>query len=353
MVLVDLCVAELEYDMACYKPIEAWYSQEINPSGKRSLVFNRNNAIDPDSPITIACGQCIGCRLKRSREWAIRCVHEAQLYKDNCFITLTFSDEGLQKRDVSRYKEGQQNIWTVDVDDFQLFMKKLRKKYGSKIRYFHCGEYGEVCANCGRNKRDCETIGCNDWTATFGRPHYHACLFNFNFPDKKLHRITPTGERLYVSETLQKLWPYGFSTIGEVTFDSSAYVARYIMKKITGDMAEDHYYKILPDGECIQIAREYVSMSRRSAIGKEWFEKYSSDVYPKDFITIAGKKFGPPKYYDKLLEKDDPYLLDEIKEDRIIKMMQYKEDLTPDRLRTREKVQDLKLKKLVRHTEEV
>jgi hypothetical protein len=345
MVLVVLCVVVLGYEMACYKPIEAWYSQEVNPSGKRSLVFNRNNAIDPDSPITIACGQCIGCRLKRSREWAIRCVHEAQMYDDNCFITLTFNDENLYKR---------KNPYSVNVRDFQLFMKKLRKKFGDKIRYFHCGEYGEICANCGKNKMDCESSGCNDWNPTFGRPHYHACLFNFDFPDKKLYRVTKTGQRLYVSETLQKLWPYGFSTIGEVTFESSAYVARYIMKKITGDKAEEHYLKYVPDtGEYVPIEREYVTMSRRSAIGKEWFEKYSSDVYPKDFITIAGKKFGPPKYYDKLLEKDDPYMLDEVKEDRIVRMMEHKDDLTWERLKTREKVQDLKLKKLVRHNEEV
>jgi hypothetical protein len=304
--------------MACYKPIEAWYSQEINPSGKRSLVFNRNNAVDPDEPITIACGQCVGCRLERSRQWAIRCLHEASLYENNCFITLTFNNEELYKRS---------NPWSLNVRDFQLFMKRLRKKYGTNIRFFHCGEYGD----------------------TGSRPHYHACLFNFDFPDKKLWRIAQ-GNRLYISDALASLWPFGFSTIGDVTFESAAYVARYIMKKVTGDKSEDHYQWADDEtGEIHPLKPEYVTMSRRPGIAKLWFDKYQDDVYPKDFITVNGKKCKPPKYYDKIMEQTRPYEFDDIKEARKEKLSKHKHDLTWDRLKTREIVQELRIEKLVRN----
>lgn len=157
-------------------------------------------------------------------------------------------------------------------------MKRLRKHfYGNqkgKVRYFHCGEYGDQ----------------------LGRPHHHACLFNIDFPDKELWK-TREGVRLYTSKTLEKLWPYGHSTIGEVTFESAAYVARYVVKKITGEPAAAHYNGRLP---------EYCTMSRRPGIGRNWLEKFHDDVYPKDFIVIRGKKSKVPKYYNKCYELTNP-----------------------------------------------
>ena len=121
--------------MPCFHPMDAWYAKAFNPSGKRGIVFNPKLAYQPDDPIKLPCGQCIGCRLERSRQWAIRCVHEASLYENNCFITLTFSPDAISSR---------KNPMSLDVSEFQKFMKRLRKKFGSNIRFFHCGEYGEL-----------------------------------------------------------------------------------------------------------------------------------------------------------------------------------------------------------------
>lgn len=112
--------------MPCYRPITAWYSREVNRSGKRSLVFSPRKAEQQDDPIQISCGQCIGCRLERSRQWAVRCLHEASLYEDNCFITLTFDDNHLFKRN---------NPASLDIRDFQLFMKRLRKSLKKKLGF--------------------------------------------------------------------------------------------------------------------------------------------------------------------------------------------------------------------------
>lgn len=297
--------------MACYKPLTAWYSKETNVSGKRSLVFSPKRALQPDDPLEIACGQCIGCRLERSRQWAIRCLHEAQTWEQNCFITLTFAPTSLEEREQPD---------SLDIRDFQNFMKRLRKKYGGGIRYFHCGEYGEH----------------------YGRPHYHACLFNFDFPDK-LPWKEANGNMLYISPSLQQIWPHGFSTIGDVTFESAAYVARYIMKKVTGDQAEGHYGDRKP---------EYTSMSRRPGIGSTWFDQFKSDVYPSDFIVLNGRKMRTPKYYDKLLDHIDPYELDYIKEQRLIKGAKWDDNNTPERLAVRERCQKLRLERLKRNHDE-
>ena len=180
--------------MTCFHPIQAYKSTELTKKGKRKIVFKKAEGV-PFLELTLPCGQCVGCRLERSRQWAIRCVHEASMHKKNCFITLTFDNQHLPK-------DG-----SLDVRDFQLFMKRVRKRFGTNIRFYHCGEYGEK----------------------LGRPHYHACLFNFDFEDKILWKEI-NGQKLYISQSLSELWPFGFSTIGEVTYQSAAYVARYIMK---------------------------------------------------------------------------------------------------------------------------
>jgi len=189
--------------MACYHPLTAYLSghQTNNATGKSFRRVSFKETDEHDRQISLPCGQCVGCRLERSRQWAMRCIHEAQLHQNNCFITLTYDDEHLPK-DLS-----------LDHREFQLFFKRLRKANPHiKIRYYMAGEYG----------------------STRGRPHFHACIFGYDFHDKKLFSRTSAGSLLYRSQELEKLWPYGYSTIGDVTFESAAYVARYIMQKQTG-----------------------------------------------------------------------------------------------------------------------
>ena len=305
-----LRLSELEgVYLACFNPLVAYRGKIPNPkSGKLPMVFSPRDSCDPDTEVKLPCGRCIGCRLERSRQWAIRCVHEASLYERNCFITLTFAPEHLPKSG------------SLNKRDFQLFMKRLRKRFGSGVRYFHCGEYGEK----------------------MGRPHYHACLFNFDFDDRE-HWSTRDGIRLFTSKALQELWPFGFSTIGDVTFESAAYVARYVTKKITGPSAEDHYGGKLP---------EYITMSRRPGIGRPWMDKFSSDVYPHDRVVLRGREMRPPKFYDAIFELANPEGMEEIKFKRESKSKLQAVDNETARLRTREKLQEIKFKCLKRGYED-
>lgn len=245
--------------MPCYHPLAAWRDlTKTDPkTGKHPIVFHGSDLYEP---ISVPCGQCIGCRLERSRQWAMRCVHEASLYKQNCFITLTFADEHLAP-------DG-----SLHLEDFQKFMKRFRKKFSDvTIRFFHCGEYGTLNL----------------------RPHHHAIIFNFDFHDKYLWKVY-NGINYYRSPTLEKLWPFGMSTIGDVTFESAAYVARYCVKKFTGDLAAMVYDGLKP---------EYCTMSRRPGIGREWFLKFKNDVFPSDRVVIRSDLIvKPSKYYDKLYD---------------------------------------------------
>lgn len=294
--------------MTCYNPLLAF-----KEDGK--LVFEKPFPFAKG--FNIPCGQCIGCRLNYSRQWAIRCIHEAQMHKNNCFITLTFSPEALAAR---------KNPQSLEMREFQLFMKRLRKKYGEGIRFFHCGEYGE------KNKR----------------PHYHALIFGHDFNDKQLWN-QKNGIKLYISDELKELWPYGFSTIGDVTFESAAYCARYVLKKVTGDAAADHYTYTEPEtGEVINIKPEYCTMSRKPGIGYNWLQKYKSDVYPHDYVVIRDKiKVKPPKYYDSLLSEAE---LNIIKTKRIKDSPETidKYDENMDRLWIKEECKIQSVKQLIR-----
>jgi len=262
--------------MACYHPQTVYRSKSgRNPeTGLWPVVFNPKEGYH-DLSLQIPCGRCIACRLEKSRQWAIRCVHEAKMHESNMFITLTYNEDNERK--------------SLVKEDFVLFMKRYRKECGNGIRYFHCGEYGE----------------------NFDRPHHHACIFGHRFDDLT-HWSTRNGIPLYRSLTLEKLWrnpktkeSYGFSTVGDVNWESAAYVARYVTKKITGGRAESHYAGRQP---------EYVSMSLKPGIGRPFYDKFGDDMYNADQCVVReGLICKPARYYDKIYDKEQPMRMAHIK----------------------------------------
>lgn len=304
--------------MPCYGPLVAYRSKSVNKSGKRSLVFKKSEGL-PNSELKIPCGQCIGCRLERSRQWAMRCVHEAQLHADNAFITLTYEDKHLPPGG------------SLEPEAFQLFMKRLRKAISpERILFFACGEYG----------------------SKYGRPHYHACIFGYGFPDRRLWSRR-RDIALYRSDLLEKCWQFGLSSVGDVTFESAAYVARYIVKKWLGSDAAEHYQRVDCDtGEITSVEPEFTRMSLRPAVGKKWFEQYTTDVYPSDEVVLRGRKMRPPKYYNGLYELDEPAGMARIKEKRVQAAVEFYSETSSQRLREMEHCKKLQAKRLIRSYED-
>ena len=314
------CGAVFVCDVACFKPLTCFRSSELTENGKRKMVFDVQHAVD-DREYQIPCRQCIGCRLDKSREWALRCVHEAQMCESNSFITLTYDDEHLP------------DDFSLDKSHFQKFMKRLRKHLGGKrISYFHCGEYGP------------ENL----------RPHYHACIFGHDFPDRELWS-SKNDVNIYTSEVLTRLWPFGFTTVGDVTFESAAYVARYSMKKVnisdaTPDDFENPYWRIDEEtGEFYTVEPEYATMSRNPGIGKTWYEKYKDDVFPHDHVVLDGVKHPVPDFYLREYEKEDGVCFDFIKFEREQEGLLHADDNTYERLVAREKVKYAQLGQLKRN----
>lgn len=259
------------------------------------------------SPLTIPCGKCMGCRIARSQEWAIRFIHEAQLWPDNSFITLTYDQESLP------------DYGTLVPKHFQKFMKRLRKENTEKtIRFFHCGEYGD---------KD-------------GRPHYHAVIFNHGFPDRYHWRTDEKGNKSYRSPELEKLWDLGNSEVTDLNFTTAGYVARYSLKKKHGEMAREKYTVLDPEtGELLGLKKpEYATMSNRPGIGKKWYDRYKSDIFPCDYVVMNGREYPVPGYYWKLLGREDEKLKKKLGYDRILKARENAWNNTPERLKVRETV---------------
>lgn len=255
--------------MKCVTPLDAWQLAD------GSIVLRERG--DVVRSLLLPCGRCVGCRLDRAKDWAARIMHEASLHEENCFVTLTYA----------------RALPSLEYRDFKLFLKRLRRD--RPVRYFMAGEYGE----------------------RFARPHFHAILFGVSFADRKYFKKSPSGEVLYTSVSLSRLWPHGFASVGTVSAESAAYVARYTLKK--SGVKEDYDYVDEDTGEILSRHPEFTRMSLKPGIGALWLERYRSDVYPQGTVVVDGVEVKAPRYYDKLQERHDPVSLEDTKESRLLK----------------------------------
>lgn len=345
--------------MPCYNPLEATWL----PGGGKPIIHKRHKPRKPTPythgrDIKLPCNQCIGCRIDRSKQWAVRLFNEAELHEKKSFITLTYDDKTLLARRQEReptvpctppsksatsntvvyyhdtHAEPRTHEDSLRIKDVQLFMKRLRfelttRNPSTRVRYYLVGEYGDK----------------------YGRPHYHIALYGEDFTDDRIKWRTSGAYTCYRSSRLEKLWPHGNSEIGELTMESAVYVAGYIMKKVNGKKADEHYRRESRDGTIYWITPEFALMSRKPGIGRDWLTNYMRDVYPQDYVIVNGNKARPPRYYDKLLELYEPKTLAMLKVKRQQMAQDLAEDNTPARLADKEAVATAKMQTKLRQLE--
>lgn len=313
--------------MSCYHPLIGIPKGRSLETGKMQytiLPYNENYEKDKyigQDVIQIPCGNCIGCRLEYSRQWANRCMLELQYHENAYFLTLTYNEGNLPLRwHVDKETGEAAPVATLVKRDWQLFMKRLRRSFpDQQLRFFMSGEYGEQ---------------------NF-RPHFHAIVFGLNIPDLRFYKKLDKYD-YYTSSKIQKIWDFeanlshnsidnpdamvynvdsgkwsvtplatrGLVIIGEVNWDTCAYTARYVMDKMKGPSKNFYDER--------GIEPPFSLMSRRPGIGRQYYDDH--DCYEYSAICVStpqgGKKFPPPKYFDRLLERDDPERLASIKQQR-------------------------------------
>lgn len=278
--------------MPCFHPVQASLYQLTN--GKQKVSFTDFRSLQENQKVVfpaplhvgsdnegrplfassvrfvwLPCGKCDSCLMNRARQWALRCMHEASKTDKNCFITLTYDNDHLPSDN------------SLHLDHLQKFFKRLRKKFG-KCRYFACGEYGSKGS----------------------RPHYHAIIFGLDFSACSRSFDEESKRSFIVSEDLKSLWSFGFSSVGECNFQTCAYVARYCVKKIPQKRLDGRH-------------PEFVVMSSRPGIGHDFCTTYSKQILDNDFILYQGKQYRPPRYYDKIHEKNNSEKFANVKEKRM------------------------------------
>lgn len=318
-------------EMPCYHPLKA-FPIGLTDAGKRKMKVTSYEVeavyqMSPGEPwyalsspsrppgcfrystqwVSIPCSRCIGCRMEYSRQWANRCMLELQYHDSSYFVTLTYNEEHVPRSYYGSPDSGEANpSLTLSKRDFQLFMKRLRKAFpDDKIRFFMCGEYGPT---------------------TF-RPHYHAILFGLHLNDLVPFSKSEQGFVYYTSESLQRCWsvrpgkdsatplanfdPIGHILVANVTWETCAYTARYITKKLTGPAAS--FYSDF------NIEPPFTLMSRKPGIARQYYDDHP-DLYEFEYINVktetGGRKFRPPKYFDKLYDIDYPEASAALKETR-------------------------------------
>lgn len=224
--------------MSCYNPLRAWYSAERDSiTHKNIITFKRQNA-DLDRPLDLPCNKCLGCKSDQRMMWSVRCYHELLDHDKSSFVTLTYDNDHLPPDNKLNKKH------------LQNFIKTLRKHY--KIRYFACGEYGDMG----------------------GRPHYHLIIFGEDF--KTLPLYNPDGT--YTSRLIQQHWGKGSVVVAECTMASICYTCGYVSKKLDD-------------------ADTFNTMSTRPGIGKNWLDKNIEDLIKHGFVVIDNRQYQIPKRY--------------------------------------------------------
>lgn len=208
---------------------------------------------------------------------------------NNCFITLTYNKKHLPPGG------------GLDHHDFQLFMKKLRRRHPGDIRYLHCGEYGPAT----------------------NRAHHHAILFGIDFHEDRKRTLLDIGDgdpdqsTIWLSDELSECWDHrGYTSLSPVNYATACYVAGYVTKKLkAGKERETAIYGA--SAEPIFIRKPaYNTMSRKPGLGTEWIKKYWAEVYPMDRVVIEGKQYRPPAFYDKWIAEKHPSIWERVFKNR-------------------------------------
>lgn len=323
--------------MTCYHPLKRWIigydkkdfadTKEIAKVTSYSVNELEINGKKYTNWQEIPCGKCIGCRLAYSKTWAMRCMLEAKDHENNEFVTLTYDEEHVPKckyridTETGEVKEINE-VNTLYFEHLKKFMKDLRRyieyhaeepkpkredyknnedyqkdkeKWEKKylIRYYACGEYGS----------EKKTM----------RPHFHAIIYNLNLKDKKIDELSKKGSIQFKSEMLEKIWGKGRVRTSPVNYETCAYVARYIMKKVKGKEAVEFFEST---GRTLEATR----MSRMPGIGRKYYDKNKDKIYECDEIWLKNKygalPMKPPRYYDNLYDLEEPEKMEQIKEQR-------------------------------------
>ncbi|WGL30979.1 replication initiator protein [Dipodfec virus UOA04_Rod_615] len=278
-----------------------WVFYDRNPAKCGKGIIKKLARMGYFKYFDIPCGKCEICRTEKSKEWATKAWCEGQMWKNSCFITLTYDNEHLpedrklkrsdiqkfwkdlryhlyketkraKKVDLSEERNELEEIYSNPIED--TFGKNAKRKNRYPIRYLNCGEYGPATK----------------------RPHYHAQVWNFMPADLKYYKTDPRGHDLFNSEKLSKIWGKGFVVIEYATAETAAYIARYCTKKAQRSQKEIEKMK-----KKKQI--EFIGASTLGFIGYFYWIKFKDMIKRNAGILMKRKNHTILAKIPKIMQK--------------------------------------------------
>lgn len=293
--------------MPCYRPLTGWNKLGGGLTSRKSA--------SNGSTLTVPCGQCIGCRLDKQRDWTARICHEARLWPVNAWLTITYDEANLP--------------WdqSLNLRHWQLFIKHLRRDLAPRqIRFIAQGEYGDQT----------------------GRPHYHAVVFNYSSGDLKIWKPRDGMAPIFLAPRLTALWKKG--NVFESPFEPGCanYIAAHCVKRLSQEKAEESgllQRLHLQTGEWITARPEFWVMSRRPGIGAGYFDRYADELWTHDSVILHNREASVPRYYNRLMEEADPERYARLRDARVAEARKpdRRANNTPARLASREQVTKARL----------
>lgn len=218
------------------------------------------------------CGRCAPCRNSKASIWATRIMLEALSYSDNAFITLTYDDEHLPKINGNE---------TVLPEHLNLFLKRLRYHYEGYQRKI----YKELRLNepFEEYQKLFRFYAVAEYGGTFGRPHYHAILFNFPTCLRgRTRRDHGSGAADYancceVCLLVGRAWGKGIVEVGTVERGSAQYVCE---NYVTKGLRRNDDIRLRP-GQHPEFSR----MSRMPGIGQPSLWEYADAILSHDGVN--------------------------------------------------------------------
>lgn len=290
---------------------------------------------------TVSCGSCKACRIAAARSVAVRCEHEVRLMamhnRPSCFVTLTYRPDSLPDNGF---------LYRPHLSGF---LKRLRRRISDQDNAFYANGFGSHIPK--EDRLFLRVYGCGEYGEKLKRPHYHLILFGYVPPDLVFHKLTKRGDKLFKSSFLSDVWGHGFVSVGEANFKSAGYVARYCLKKITGDMSHDHYFSHVDSdtGERVVFPKEFALYPHGKGLGRDFYDLFKSDMFPSGSVFCSnGKTYPTPKYYNELYRKESPESYEAMRLARLKIMAATRDNRTERRLSDAEVILDSRINLLKR-----
>lgn len=217
---------------------------------------------------TYPCRWCIGCRIQRRTEWALRFRLESfSCYKKgfgSSFCTFTYNDD---------FYDG-----SVHMDDMSRMVKRLRYYLSQnnsgqfvKFRYYICSEYGE--------------------NSTL-RGHYHAIFFGL--------------DSSFLKEFLRKSWRCGFVSVEPVCSAHFRYVLKYMDKQALSKKDKELYIQ--------KFGRNPTGAIFSKGIGTDYYNEHVDELVKNDGLLLDGSIRPLNPYYSKKYGLDNTQFIQNIKD---------------------------------------